>query len=102
MYGSIERFLGMLLEHHGGQLPAWIAPEQVLVAPVGEAHREHATAVVMVMAAAGLRVRLDAVGARRFVRRAEALLTAGRPSCPFCGQPLDPQGHFCARNGQLN
>ena len=60
VYGSIERFLGMLLEHHGGQLPAWIAPEQVLVAPVGEAHREHATAVVMVMAAAGLRVRLDA------------------------------------------
>jgi hypothetical protein len=37
------------------------------------------------------------------VRRAEALVSAGRPACPFCGQPLDPTGHFCPRdNGQLN
>lgn len=50
-----------------------------------------------------LRVRIDASAARGFVRRAEALLGAGRPACPFCGEPLDPQGHFCARgNGQLN
>jgi uncharacterized repeat protein (TIGR03847 family) len=50
-----------------------------------------------------LRVRIDAATARGFVRRAEALLTAGRPACPFCGQPLDPQGHFCPRgNGHLN
>jgi uncharacterized repeat protein (TIGR03847 family) len=48
-----------------------------------------------------LRVRIDAAHARGFVQRAEALLTAGRPACPFCGQPLDPQGHFCPRgNGQ--
>jgi len=50
-----------------------------------------------------LRVRIDAPTARAFVRRAEALVVAGRPACPFCGQPLDPQGHFCSRgNGQLN
>jgi len=50
-----------------------------------------------------LRVRINAADARGFVRRAEALLTAGRPACPFCGQPLDPQGHFCSRgNGALN
>jgi uncharacterized repeat protein (TIGR03847 family) len=50
-----------------------------------------------------LRVRIDAGQARRFVRHAEALVTSGRPSCPFCGQPLDPSGHFCPRsNGQLN
>ena len=50
-----------------------------------------------------LRVRIDAARARGFVSRAEALMSAGRPACPFCGQPLDPQGHFCARtNGQLN
>ena len=50
-----------------------------------------------------LRVRIGAADARGFVRRAEALLSAGRPACPFCGQPLDPQGHFCPRdNGQLN
>lgn len=50
-----------------------------------------------------LRVRINSADARGFVRRAESLLTAGRPPCPFCGQPLDPQGHFCPRgNGALN
>ena len=50
-----------------------------------------------------LRVRLEPSEARRFVQRAEELLAAGRPACPFCGQPLDPQGHFCARgNGQVS
>jgi uncharacterized repeat protein (TIGR03847 family) len=50
-----------------------------------------------------LRVRLAPADARGFVRRAAALMAAGRPACPFCGQPLDPSGHFCVRNnGQLN
>jgi uncharacterized repeat protein (TIGR03847 family) len=50
-----------------------------------------------------LRVRIDAPSARAFVRHAETLLSAGRPACPFCGEPLDPQGHFCPRgNGRLN
>ncbi len=50
-----------------------------------------------------LRVRIDAADARGFVRRAEELLGAGRPACPFCGEPLEPQGHFCARgDGGLN
>ena len=50
-----------------------------------------------------LRVRIDAPSARAFVRHAATLLSAGRAACPFCGQPLDPQGHFCPRgNGQLN
>lgn len=50
-----------------------------------------------------LRVRIDPGTARAFVRRAEGLISAGRPLCPFCGQPLDPQGHFCPRsNGHLN
>lgn len=44
-----------------------------------------------------LRVRIDAPTARAFVRRAEDLVVAGRPACPFCGRPLEPQGHFCAR-----
>ena len=50
-----------------------------------------------------LRVRINSGDARGFVRRAASLLTAGRPACPFCGQPLDPQGHFCPRgNGALS
>ena len=50
-----------------------------------------------------LRGRLGVADARGFVQRAEALLGAGRPACPFCGEPLDPQGHFCPRGtAQLN
>jgi uncharacterized repeat protein (TIGR03847 family) len=51
-----------------------------------------------------LRVRIDVADARRFVASAEALLAGGRPPCPFCGQPLEPTGHFCLAggNGSLN
>lgn len=35
--------------------------------------------------------------AREFVRRSTSLVAAGRPPCPFCGQPLDPTGHLCPR-----
>jgi uncharacterized repeat protein (TIGR03847 family) len=44
-----------------------------------------------------LRVTLDPRAARRFTVAAVALVAAGRPACPFCGQPLDPTGHFCLR-----
>jgi uncharacterized repeat protein (TIGR03847 family) len=42
-------------------------------------------------------VKITASYARDFVARAQALVAAGRPSCPFCLQPLDPQGHICPR-----
>jgi uncharacterized repeat protein (TIGR03847 family) len=50
-----------------------------------------------------LRVRLTTAQAQQFARAAAAVVIAGRPACPFCGQPLDPSGHFCPRTiGQLN
>jgi uncharacterized repeat protein (TIGR03847 family) len=42
-------------------------------------------------------VRLEAGPARAFVRRAELVISAGRPDCPFCGSPIDPEGHLCVR-----
>jgi threonyl-tRNA synthetase len=42
LFGSLERFIGILLEHYGGDLPFWLAPVQVRVLPVGEAHLEAA------------------------------------------------------------
>jgi threonyl-tRNA synthetase len=42
LYGSFERFIGILVEHYGGAFPAWLAPVQVRVIPVGEAHRKSA------------------------------------------------------------
>jgi uncharacterized repeat protein (TIGR03847 family) len=44
-----------------------------------------------------LRVRVTAAAARSFVERAAKIVASGRPPCPVCGQPLDPQGHICAR-----
>jgi uncharacterized repeat protein (TIGR03847 family) len=42
-------------------------------------------------------VRIPAAMARAFVQRAAQVVEAGRPSCPFCGHPIDPDGHLCVR-----
>ena len=44
-----------------------------------------------------LMVRLPPAQARAFVQRSESVIGAGRPACPFCGQPMDPDGHLCVR-----
>lgn len=44
-----------------------------------------------------LRVVLEPETAREFVRRSERVVAAGRPPCPFCAAPLDPEGHLCPR-----
>ncbi|MGE0398537.1 MAG: threonine--tRNA ligase [Kofleriaceae bacterium] len=62
LYGSIERFMGVLLEQHGAALPAWLAPEQLAVLPVGEAHRARALEVHAELARRGLRARVDVDG----------------------------------------
>jgi uncharacterized repeat protein (TIGR03847 family) len=47
-------------------------------------------------------VRITGASARAFVQRAQALVSAGRPPCPLCALPLDPEGHVCPRqNGYL-
>ncbi|STD08875.1 Protein of uncharacterised function (DUF3090) [Dermatophilus congolensis] len=44
-----------------------------------------------------LRVVISAATARAFAHRAHNVVAAGRPTCPFCGEPLNPQGHMCPR-----
>jgi uncharacterized repeat protein (TIGR03847 family) len=44
-----------------------------------------------------LRVRITATAARAFIKRAERVVAAGRPPCPLCALPLDPEGHVCPR-----
>jgi uncharacterized repeat protein (TIGR03847 family) len=44
-----------------------------------------------------LTVRITGEAARAFVARARAVVAAGRPPCPLCAQPLDPEGHVCPR-----
>ncbi len=60
MLGSLERFIAILLEHHEGALPAWLAPEQVVVASVGEEAAEHARRFAAALREAGCRARVDA------------------------------------------
>ena len=57
--GSLERFIGMLLEQHDGNLPAWLAPEQVLVASINKEAAPYALKVEQALIDAGLRVALD-------------------------------------------
>ena len=56
LLGSIERFFGVLIEHYAGAFPTWLAPTQVRVLPVAEAHEEYAAGVVDALRAAGARV----------------------------------------------
>lgn len=56
LFGSIERFFGVLIEHYAGAFPTWLAPLQVRVLPVASAHEEYAAKVVAQIAAAGGRV----------------------------------------------
>jgi len=59
LLGSLERFIGILVEHYGGAFPFWLAPVQALVLPVGEQHREAADALRVRLAAEGFRVQVD-------------------------------------------
>jgi threonyl-tRNA synthetase len=56
LFGSIERFFGVLLEHYAGAFPTWLAPTQVRVLAVAEAHEPYAATVVDALEAAGARV----------------------------------------------
>jgi threonyl-tRNA synthetase len=60
MVGSLERFLGILVEHTAGALPVWLAPLQAVVLPVSEKVHDYAAGVRDELAAAGARVELDA------------------------------------------
>lgn len=57
--GSMERFLGILLEHYAGNLPLWLAPLQIVVATITQEAEEYAKAVVSQLQKAGLRVQTD-------------------------------------------
>ncbi len=58
-FGSIERFLGVLVEHYAGAFPPWLAPVQVQGIPIAERHADHLADVARQMRAQGLRVEVD-------------------------------------------
>ncbi|MCW2946802.1 MAG: threonyl-tRNA synthetase, partial [Actinoallomurus sp.] len=60
LFGSIERFFGVLLEHYAGALPPWLAPVQVVGIPIGDAHVPHLEQVAAKLRERGIRVEVDA------------------------------------------
>lgn len=61
-FGSLERFVGLLIEHFEGKFPTWLAPEQVRVLPISEKFTKEAEALVKALAEVGARVAIDNTG----------------------------------------
>jgi threonyl-tRNA synthetase len=59
LFGSVERFFGVLIEHYAGAFPLWLAPVQAGLVPISERHHEYAKKVEAELKAAGLRVEVD-------------------------------------------
>ena len=59
IYGSLERFIGVITEHFGGAFPLWLAPVQAVVIPIADRHQDAARELAGVLAARGLRVEVD-------------------------------------------
>ncbi|MFL5755195.1 MAG: threonine--tRNA ligase [Chloroflexota bacterium] len=64
IYGSLERFIGILVEHFAGAFPLWLAPVQAVVIPIADRHIEGAEALASELRKRGLRVDVDASGGR--------------------------------------
>jgi threonyl-tRNA synthetase len=59
LYGSVERFIGVLVEHFAGAFPTWLAPVQAMLIPIADRHHEYATEVAARMREKGVRARVD-------------------------------------------
>ncbi len=60
LFGSIERFIGVLTEHYAGAFPAWLSPVQVVGIPVGDAHYDYLEQVMVRLRECGIRAEMDA------------------------------------------
>lgn len=74
-----------------------VSDEEVVVSADDEDEEDEVSLEVEVAASEVLVVKLVPGYARAFARRAQSVVSAGRPPCPFCGGPLDPEGHLCPR-----
>ncbi len=77
--GSMERFLGVLIEHYGGAFPVWLAPVQTVVIPIADRHREYAESVRAKLDSSGFRVEVDS----RNERMNQKIRTAQLQKVPY-------------------
>ncbi|CAI8046340.1 Threonine--tRNA ligase (Fragment) [Geodia barretti] len=77
--GSMERFLGVLIEHYGGAFPVWLAPVQAVVIPIADRHTEYADSVLSTLAGGGFRSEVDS----RNERMNQKIRTAQMQKVPY-------------------
>ena len=59
IFGSLERFIGILIEHYGGAFPVWLAPVQCVICPISEKHHDYAESILLKLKETGIRCELD-------------------------------------------
>ncbi len=109
LFGSLERFFGVLLEHYAGAFPTWMAPIQARVLPVAEAHQAHAAEVVERLVAEGFRADIvdanDQLGKRIRSAKLEKLpyvLVVGDDDVAAGTLGVNPRGGDVERGVQLD
>jgi threonyl-tRNA synthetase len=85
VFGSLGRFIAILLEHHGGALPFWLSPEQVAIAPISQEQADYAAEVMDMFEASGLRA-VSYSGAETLSRRIVAAHEAEVPVMAILGR----------------
>jgi threonyl-tRNA synthetase len=73
-FGSLERFVGLLIEHFAGAFPLWLAPVQATIIPIADRHLEYAERVRSILSGVGLRVEVDSRGERMQAKIRDAQL----------------------------
>ncbi|MEZ4864381.1 MAG: threonine--tRNA ligase [Caldilineaceae bacterium] len=96
IYGSMERFIGILLEHTAGALPVWLAPVQVRLIPITDRNLPYAQAVAKRLRAAGLRVEVDEAARRMNAKIRDAQLQK-IPYMLIIGNREEEQGQVAVR-----
>jgi threonyl-tRNA synthetase len=97
LFGSVERFFGILLEHYAGALPVWLSPVQAVVLPITDRHNEYADQVAAKLRAAGIRTDVDARSEKVNLKIREAQLQKV-PYMLVVGDREAEQGAVSVRN----
>jgi threonyl-tRNA synthetase len=100
IYGSLERFAGVLIEHYGGKFPFWLAPTQVALIPIRESHAEYCRELARRLGADGLRVECldDAAHMNKKIKEATQ---ARVPFLLIAGDREVAEGHVTVRQRDL-
>jgi threonyl-tRNA synthetase len=97
LLGSVERFLGVLIEHYAGAFPIWLAPVQAVIIPISERHREYAGQVARRLADANIRVEIDDRN-EKMGYKIRAAQTSKIPYMLVVGDKESTSGELAVRN----